>query len=41
MACFFQKEHTGRLVIGDHKSTSHVRSGEPPHGGVVAPAFPL
>lgn len=26
----FQKEHTGRLVIGDHKSTSHVRSGEPP-----------
>lgn len=27
---FPQKEHTGRLVIGDHKSTSHVRSGEPP-----------
>lgn len=25
---FFQKEHTGRLVIGDHKSTSHLRSGE-------------
>lgn len=25
---FFQKEHTGRLVIGDHKSTSHPRSGE-------------
>uniref|UniRef100_A0A672ZV74 Small acidic protein n=1 Tax=Sphaeramia orbicularis TaxID=375764 RepID=A0A672ZV74_9TELE len=23
-----KKEHTGRLVIGDHKSTSHVRSGE-------------
>ncbi|XP_054476587.1 small acidic protein [Anoplopoma fimbria] len=22
-----KKEHTGRLVIGDHKSTSHVRSG--------------
>ncbi|MEE6511720.1 hypothetical protein FKM82_018450 [Ascaphus truei] len=22
-----QKEHTGRLVIGDHKSTSHFRSG--------------
>ena len=24
----WQKEHTGRLVIGDHKSTSHFRSGE-------------
>lgn len=24
----FQKEHTGRLVIGDHKSTSHLRTGE-------------
>uniref|UniRef100_A0A3Q3X7J6 Small acidic protein n=1 Tax=Mola mola TaxID=94237 RepID=A0A3Q3X7J6_MOLML len=23
-----KKEHTGRLVIGDHKSTSHFRSGE-------------
>ncbi|XP_070687195.1 small acidic protein [Pempheris klunzingeri] len=23
-----KKEHTGRLVIGDHKSTSHVRSGQ-------------
>ncbi|KAM4722078.1 small acidic protein [Rhinophrynus dorsalis] len=23
-----KKEHTGRLVIGDHKSTSHIRSGE-------------
>uniref|UniRef100_H3C1F3 Small acidic protein n=1 Tax=Tetraodon nigroviridis TaxID=99883 RepID=H3C1F3_TETNG len=23
-----KKEHTGRLVIGDHKSTSHVRSGK-------------
>ncbi|XP_042301954.1 small acidic protein isoform X2 [Sceloporus undulatus] len=23
-----QKEHTGRLVIGDHKSTSHFRTGE-------------
>ncbi|TRY58301.1 hypothetical protein DNTS_031061 [Danionella cerebrum] len=23
----WQKEHTGRLVIGDHKSTSHFRSG--------------
>ena len=23
-----QKEPTGRLVIGDHKSTSHFRSGE-------------
>ncbi|KAF4008994.1 hypothetical protein G4228_000353 [Cervus hanglu yarkandensis] len=22
------KEHTGRLVIGDHKSTSHFRTGE-------------
>ncbi|XP_073709663.1 small acidic protein isoform X1 [Misgurnus anguillicaudatus] len=22
-----KKEHTGRLVIGDHKSTSHLRSG--------------
>uniref|UniRef100_A0A8C2BYK0 Small acidic protein n=1 Tax=Cyprinus carpio TaxID=7962 RepID=A0A8C2BYK0_CYPCA len=22
-----KKEHTGRLVIGDHKSTSHFRSG--------------
>ncbi|KAI3371087.1 hypothetical protein L3Q82_023722, partial [Scortum barcoo] len=22
------KEHTGRLVIGDHKSTSHFRSGQ-------------
>lgn len=30
VTCVFQKEHTGRLVIGDHKSTSHVRSGEPP-----------
>lgn len=23
-----KKEHTGRLVIGDHKSTSHIRSGQ-------------
>ncbi|KAF3706196.1 Small acidic protein [Channa argus] len=23
-----KKEHTGRLVIGDHKSASHVRSGQ-------------
>ncbi|XP_004851543.1 small acidic protein isoform X1 [Heterocephalus glaber] len=23
-----KKEHTGRLVIGDHKSTSHFRTGE-------------
>uniref|UniRef100_A0A8C7YVA7 Small acidic protein n=1 Tax=Oryzias sinensis TaxID=183150 RepID=A0A8C7YVA7_9TELE len=23
-----KKEHTGRLVIGDHKSTSHFRSGQ-------------
>nr|XP_046250291.1 small acidic protein [Scatophagus argus] len=23
-----KREHTGRLVIGDHKSTSHVRSGQ-------------
>uniref|UniRef100_A0A8C5QHD5 Small acidic protein n=1 Tax=Leptobrachium leishanense TaxID=445787 RepID=A0A8C5QHD5_9ANUR len=23
-----KKEHTGRLVIGDHKSTSHFRSGD-------------
>ncbi|XP_044281922.1 small acidic protein isoform X1 [Varanus komodoensis] len=23
-----EKEHTGRLVIGDHKSTSHFRTGE-------------
>ncbi|KAG7523192.1 hypothetical protein JOB18_041454 [Solea senegalensis] len=23
-----KKEHTGRLVIGDHKSTSHLRSGQ-------------
>uniref|UniRef100_A0A3Q2ZW03 Small acidic protein n=1 Tax=Kryptolebias marmoratus TaxID=37003 RepID=A0A3Q2ZW03_KRYMA len=23
-----KKEHTGRLIIGDHKSTSHFRSGE-------------
>ncbi|XP_013888712.1 small acidic protein [Austrofundulus limnaeus] len=23
-----KKEHTGRLVIGDHKSTSHFRSGK-------------
>uniref|UniRef100_A0A3P8UGR4 Small acidic protein n=1 Tax=Cynoglossus semilaevis TaxID=244447 RepID=A0A3P8UGR4_CYNSE len=23
-----KKEHTGRLIIGDHKSTSHVRSGQ-------------
>ncbi|KAM3609166.1 uncharacterized protein V6R79_010650 [Siganus canaliculatus] len=23
-----KKEHTGRLVIGDHKSTSHQRSGQ-------------
>ncbi|XP_078537156.1 small acidic protein [Lissotriton helveticus] len=23
-----KKEHTGRLVIGDHKSTSHLRTGE-------------
>ncbi|XP_053138797.1 small acidic protein isoform X1 [Hemicordylus capensis] len=23
-----QKEHTGRLVIGDHRSTSHFRTGE-------------
>ncbi|XP_041964942.1 small acidic protein isoform X1 [Alosa pseudoharengus] len=22
-----KKEHTGRLVIGDHRSTSHIRSG--------------
>lgn len=28
MFSVFQKEHTGRLVIGDHKSTSHLRSGE-------------
>ncbi|KAM7415079.1 hypothetical protein PAMA_019758 [Pampus argenteus] len=26
--CVFQKEPTGRLVIGDHKSTSHFRSGQ-------------
>uniref|UniRef100_A0A8B9Q932 Small acidic protein n=1 Tax=Apteryx owenii TaxID=8824 RepID=A0A8B9Q932_APTOW len=23
-----KKEHTGRLVIGDHRSTSHFRTGE-------------
>ncbi|MBN3287690.1 SMAP protein, partial [Polyodon spathula] len=23
-----KKEHTGRIVIGDHKSTSHFRTGE-------------
>lgn len=23
-----KREHTGRLVIGDHKSTSHLRSGQ-------------
>ncbi|XP_069479863.1 small acidic protein [Ambystoma mexicanum] len=23
-----KKEHTGRLIIGDHKSTSHLRTGE-------------
>ncbi|XP_017288362.1 small acidic protein [Kryptolebias marmoratus] len=23
-----KKEHTGRLIIGDHKSTSHFRSGQ-------------
>ncbi|XP_028306210.1 small acidic protein [Gouania willdenowi] len=23
-----KKEHTGRLIIGDHKSTSHLRSGQ-------------
>lgn len=23
-----KKEHTGRLVIGDHKSTSHFRTGK-------------
>uniref|UniRef100_A0A2K5SIF3 Small acidic protein n=1 Tax=Cebus imitator TaxID=2715852 RepID=A0A2K5SIF3_CEBIM len=26
-----KKEHTGRLVIGDHKSTSHFRTGFMPH----------
>uniref|UniRef100_A0AAA9U078 Small acidic protein n=1 Tax=Bos taurus TaxID=9913 RepID=A0AAA9U078_BOVIN len=26
--CSKEKEHTGRLVIGDHKSTSHFRTGE-------------
>lgn len=36
---FPQKEHTGRLVIGDHKSTSHVRSGEsnPPRPAAPEP----
>lgn len=28
MFLFSQKEHTGRLVIGDHKSTSHRRTGK-------------